>query len=120
MDQEAALTGQDQRVKDTQYGIDRIRITGLADPATAALRVPLRVEVAALHDPASGLEAHAHVVVRVAGWRLGQFDIELKNGLFRVLGNELSVAFLEELGKLRAAGADQDRHPADLDDQLAS
>src|SRR5207249_2257693 len=94
--------------------------TGLADPSAAALRVPLRVEVAALHDPAPGFEAHAHVVVRVAGWGLGQFDIELKDGLLRVCGDEISVAFLQEPGKLRAAGADQDRHPADLDDQLVS
>jgi hypothetical protein len=73
------------------------------------------VEIASLQDPSAACEADAQVfLVRdLAGW--GDFDVELKDRSCIGIG-EAAVTVPEDLQKLRAIGADQDRHAADLDD----
>jgi hypothetical protein len=51
VEEETAFLGEDERMRDAENGVDRVRIRALGDAAVASARVPGGVEIAAAEMP---------------------------------------------------------------------
>src|SRR5262249_9075233 len=63
MEQEATLAREEQRVRDAQHAVERIRIGGLPDSSAPRRRIPFRAKVAALDPPEGAVAKNADVLV---------------------------------------------------------
>ena len=117
--QEAAFFGENERVRDTQDGVDGIRIGALANVAAASAGVPGGAKIAALKAPESAVPGYAGVFV---GWlAIGiEVNFELAGGV-GVWAQEAGVAVCEDFTKFRIVGLQANGDAADFyGDELRS